>query len=226
MNKQSKKGIEWCTHTWTPLVGCKRGCSYCYGKTLNNRFGWIKDWEEPQFYPERLIEPSKLKKPSTIFVCSMAELFGSWVPDAYIHQIIEVAIACSQHQFMFLTKNPRKMRKFIFPDNAWVGITIEDQKAANERTKWFKPNYAKHKFISFEPLLGPVDVDLTGIDLVIIGAQTKPDKIPAAEWVERLCEKAMMANARICLKSNLKESAKSIAAQVKVYNDTKTLIGR
>jgi protein gp37 len=76
MNKTS---IEWCDFTWNPVVGCKHGCPYCYAKKINDRFKFIPEWTAPRLFPDRLSEPSMLKKRSRIFVGSMCDLFGDWI---------------------------------------------------------------------------------------------------------------------------------------------------
>lgn len=142
----NKTKIEWTDYSWSPVVGCKNGCSYCYARRLNDRFGWLKDWTKPVFYPERLIEPSKVKKASKIFVCSMADLFGDWVKKSWIEQIIRVVIANQRHTFQFLTKNPKRYLEFAFPNNCWLGTTIDYVNQA--RLNYLKEKLAKYKFVS------------------------------------------------------------------------------
>lgn len=137
----------------------------------------------PTFHPERLKDKFP-QKPSKIFVCSMADLFGDWIDDEIIHQVISVAGLHPEHQFYFLTKNPEKMTYFKFPDNCWVGTTIESRNKF-ERLWRLQEVEAKKKFISFEPLLGEIEFDFTGqgIDLVIIGANTDRSGIQTRkEW--------------------------------------------
>ncbi len=88
----NKTKINWpdLDYTWNSVVGCRRNCYYCYARELNNRFKFIKKWNKPQFFEERLEQPGKVKKPSVIFVGSMCDLFGEWVPDEWIDKIIEV----------------------------------------------------------------------------------------------------------------------------------------
>ena len=83
MNNISKT-IGWADKSWNPVVGCKHGCNYCYAKKMNDRFKWIKEWDKPKFFKERLQEPFKVKKPSKIFVGSMCDLFGDWIPEEWI----------------------------------------------------------------------------------------------------------------------------------------------
>ena len=110
----NKTKIEWTNWTWNPVVGCKHNCWYCYGKRIAKRFFKDNPNYEPKFYPERLKEPYTLKKPSKIFVCSMADLFGDWVKMNWIERVIKVVKENPQHTFQFLTKNPKRYLEFEF----------------------------------------------------------------------------------------------------------------
>jgi protein gp37 len=118
--------IDWpgLSYSWNPVVGCKHNCDYCYAKKLNDRFKFIPDWENPQFFPERLNDPYKVKKPSTIFVGSMCDLFERWINPDWVYQVIQVCKDNPQHTFMFLTKNHVGYNGFTFPDNCMLGITM------------------------------------------------------------------------------------------------------
>lgn len=181
----NKTKIEWCDRTWNPVTGCLHGCPYCYAKkTAENPF-YHKAFPygfEPHFYPERLKDPAKEKKPQTIFVCSMADLFGEWVPPYWIWDIFRAMDATPWHTYLMLTKNPEKMRRYApekgdqprgVRENWWFGTSVTCQ----VDTIRIKPlrEMDGNRFISFEPLLldvGPLN--LTGIKQVIIGAQTNP----------------------------------------------------
>lgn len=187
----NKTKIEWTDFTWNPLVGCKNSCWYCFAKRLNDRFGWLKVFTEPKFYPERLGEPYNLKKPSKIFVCSMADLFGDWVDYLRILQVIQVANDNPQHTFQFLTKNPKRYLEFDFPKNCWLGITITNSQEAGKLFDLLQKN--NYKFVSIEPLLGGFGKEfnkfLTIVDLVIVGAMTgmgKKNVIPKKEWIDSI----------------------------------------
>lgn len=177
----NKTKIEWCDNTWNPVTGCLHNCSYCYAKRIAMRFdGHFK----PTFHPERLNDKMP-KKPSKIFVCSMADLFGEWVPKEWIEKIIEVARNNPQHTFQFLTKNPKRYLEFEFSSNCWLGTTIDYINQARLNYLKQKNNY---KFISFEPLLGDMSLlDLSGIDWVIIGADSsKGANTPRIEWIDSI----------------------------------------
>lgn len=171
--------IEWCSHTWNPVTGCLHGCPYCYARKIAMRFDGHFN---PKFHQKRLLDKFP-KTPSKIFVCSMADLFGDWIDDEIIQQVISVTALHQKHQFYFLTKNPKKMQHFKFPNNTWVGVTVED-KSKLWRLEELKKVNAEYRFISFEPLLGEVDIDLSQekIDLVIIGGATGIKEKTQKEW--------------------------------------------
>ncbi len=200
----NKTKIEWTDYTLNPVVGCKHGCFYCYAKKMNDRFKWIKEWDDPQWFPERLREPYKLKKPSKIFVCSIADLFGDWIPIRWIEYVIEMAEENPQHTFQFLTKNPKRYSEFEFPQNCWLGITIDGTEPLVEQVKkreYLLTKTDNFKFISFEPLLGKVSiVRIKKVDLVIVGAMTGQGAVvPEKEWIKSIKHK------NIFYKNNIKK---------------------
>jgi len=164
----------------------------------------------PRYWPDRAIEPYKLKKPSRIFVCSMGELFGAYVPNDWINNVLDICFELPEHTFQILTKNPKKALHFGFPDNVWMGVTVTSP-SDRSRVPLLLRSKAKIKFISFEPLLGDVfdspDLGIFSgfpyIDWVIIGAQTKPTVLPKAEWVYRIIDSAHKEGIPIFLKPNL-----------------------
>ena len=175
----------------------------------------------PRFWPERLEEPLKLKTPSKIFVCDMGELFGDWIPDAWTREVLAIVRQCSQHTFQLLTKQPQELPKWEFPENCWVGVTITNNgmlSPALERLRFIE---ATVRCISFEPLLGGVTgydgcdlsylLEDSGIDWLIIGAQTKPYKPPKIEWVQEIVEAADKAGIPIFIKNNLRAYASNLA---------------
>jgi protein gp37 len=161
---------------------------------------------------ERLEEPYRIKKPSKIFVCSMGDLFGEWVPKDWIEEIIKVAEDNPQHVFQFLTKNPKRYWGFKFPKNCWLGTTITKQEELSRiyhLPRWRRIKKKPITFISFEPLQSEIDLSgtewaLNYIDWIIIGAQTNPYKPPKREWVQSLIEQARDAGASVFLKDNLR----------------------
>lgn len=160
----NKSKIEWCDYSWNPITGCLHGCSYCYARRMDKRFGDGKFI--PTFHPEKLGEPLKVKKPIRIFVGSISDLFGDWnwiTPKAHIRRdhvinyILNTVYACPQHTFIFLTKNPKGMQNFNFPDNCWCGTSVENQEKADERREDLRKVQCKTLFVSYEPALGPID---------------------------------------------------------------------
>ena len=202
--------IEWTNYSWNPIVGCSHGCWYCYARKITQRFPKIfPNGFEPTFYPERLIEPSLLKKPSKIFCCSISDLFASWTPTKWRDQILEAIEKCPiKHTFQLLTKNPERIPlDYIFPENVWVGTTV-----TNEGKDWINIDHikqvkAKIKFISFEPLLDevPPNTDLRGIDWVIVGKLTGSKKVKLnMNWVEDIKFECSFNKIPIFMKNNLK----------------------
>lgn len=184
--KNNKEGWE-LTHTWNPVVGCKHGCYYCYAKKLNDRFKWIKRWNRPKLFKDRLQEPFKKRKPIIIFVGSMCDLFGNWIPRQTILNIITIAERCPQHKFLFLTKNPARYLEFKFADNCWLGCTLtREVNFFIEIMNDLAVN--NHTFISIEPLLGSFKNAISmKVDWIIVGAMTGHNAVvPQQEWIESI----------------------------------------
>jgi len=154
---------------------------------------------DPTEHPERLGEPSKLKKPSKIFVCSMADLFGDWVDKEWIIKVLKVARQNPQHIFQFLTKNPKRYKEFeyLFTDNMHFGTTLD---YVNQARLSDLKNIKGYKFISFEPLLADMSaLDLSGIDLCIVGQMTGQGATKTKqEWIDSI------KHPNIFYKNNLK----------------------
>lgn len=217
--------IEWTDYTWNPVTGClgPKGdgvrCSYCYAnrlahgrlKALYLRDGLLlggdyRDPFAPRYRPSRIWEPRKLQKPSKIFVCDMADLFGDWVPRWVQQHVINNAIARPQHTFQFLTKWPQNLARFNpWPPNAWVGATATDSDEAFHAAQHLANVDAPVRFMSLEPLLGHIDTGaLLGLEWVIVGAETGPGaRPPAARWIEQIVHFAVQRRLPIFLKNNL-----------------------
>jgi len=187
----NKTKIEWCDYTWNPVTGCLHGCPYCYARKIAERFRGTKAWPEgfkPMIHPERSNDPELMKKPQTIFVCSMADLFGEWVPDHWIRYVMDSCDMAPWHTYIFLTKNPARYFKLrgedLHQDNFWFGTTETGEIFGDPNLYAIKRLPAKNTFVSFEPLLHEIDVgDLSGIKQVIIGAQTNPSVEVTPEMV-------------------------------------------
>lgn len=181
----NKTKIEWCDYTFNPVTGCKHGCKYCYASKIAIRF---TGHFNPTFHPKRLKDKMP-KKPSKIFVCSMADLFGDWVPSDWIEQIL-MRVVCQnpQHTFMFLTKNPKRYSEYGFPSNTMLGVTINTKNDLERMEILTKQKRQDSLFVSIEPLLDDfTGVDFSGVDLIIVGAMTGAGAIkPKREWIESI----------------------------------------
>lgn len=170
----------------------------------------------PTLHRYRLDQPSKWSEPRTIFVCSMADLFGDWVPESWIEEVINACLAAPQHRYIFLTKNPARYLTLIgngiIPErqwNFWLGST-----ATSPDMEFFYCDVA-NTFISIEPMLAPFK-DLTNegqspaslVDWIIVGAETgnrKNKVVPKREWISELVECARKVNTPVFMKESLRE---------------------
>ena len=211
--------IEWTDYTWNPLTGCRNTCTFCYARRLaegrlKGRYGYENGFT-PTFHPERLQEPYKLKKPSKIFVCSMGELFGDWLIDHrnWICDIIGVVHDNPRHTFQFLTKYPQNLNHLLGDDiftliqpNMWLGASVTCQDDL-WRIDHLRSVVGGVRFVSFEPLLDRVHhLDLSGIDWIIIGAETgiRRNKVaPDYDWIHYLTMDADAYNVPVFMKDNL-----------------------
>lgn len=178
-------GIIWTERTWNPFSGCQKisqGCKYCYAFTLAEQKRGTPAFPngfDLTLRPHKLKEPFKLKEPTLIFANSMSDLFWDQVPDEYRHKVIDVIEQTPQHEYQVLTKRPDIMLEFSrrrkLPPNFWAGVTIEDQKAKNERLHIIRQVEAEVRFISMEPLISRIDLqdgELDGISWVITGGES------------------------------------------------------
>lgn len=231
--------IEWCTHTWNPVTGCLEGCRYCYARRIADRFapgagahatlghvelceperdkqGHRQPWPmgfRPTFHRYRRNEPLHHKGPARIFVCSMGELFGPWVPQVWTRDVMQVAQIASQRalplDFLFLTKHPERLALFnAWPVNAWAGATVTNQADLERTLPHLAAVDAWPRWLSVEPMRGeirlPSDVDQV-IDWIVIGAETGPGATPPrARWVEQLTESACELGLLVFHKDNLR----------------------
>jgi protein gp37 len=173
--------IEWTNKTWNPLTGCTKvspGCDHCYAKTMHERFNGPGSFDTITLHPGRLGQPLKWRTPAKVFVNSMSDLFQQDVPDEYIVQVFDTMANASRHTFQLLTKRHARMRSFVrryysgafatnpsapmafiadhpIP-NLWLGVSVESQQWADIRIPALLDTPAAVRFISAEPLLGPV----------------------------------------------------------------------
>ncbi|MEE9442602.1 MAG: phage Gp37/Gp68 family protein [candidate division Zixibacteria bacterium] len=191
-----KTTIEWTESTWNPVTGCTKisaGCRYCYAERMAKRLRAMgspnyKDGFKVSLHPRVLNLPLGWKKPQMIFVNSMSDLFHKDVPLDYILKVFAVMKKCPQHQFQILTKRSGRMlqldKNLPWRENTWMGVTVENQKCI-PRIDQLRQIGAKTKFLSLEPLLGPLpNLILKGIDWVIVGGESGPGARPMKpEWV-------------------------------------------
>lgn len=164
----TKSKIEWTEKTWNPVTGCTKisaGCKNCYAERLSIRLqkaGVVRyaDGFAVKTHPDVLPEPLRWKKPAVVFVNSMSDLFHDDVPAGFIAEVFDVMEKAAQHTFQVLTKRPERMLdlNLSWPPNVWAGVSVENQQAADERIPLLLQTPAAVRFLSCEPLLGPVDL--------------------------------------------------------------------
>ena len=224
-NEQKSENIEWAKWSWNPITGCRHGCPYCYARDISNRYKWPTKFEAT-LYPDRMTDPSRTKIPEhrkdeigidTVFVCSMADLFGDWVPQEWIDEVIAAVALHEKWNFIFLTKNPKRYIGIEWPSNAWVGTTVDTQKKVEAAVETFSQINANVKFLSCEPLSEHLQFNADEFDIegewlsvfnwVIIGGQSRTSGMDAAQpkwqWVESLHNQARNAGCAIYWKPNL-----------------------
>lgn len=189
--------IEWTDKTWNPTTGCNKvspGCKHCYAETITKRFHTnFPNGFKFTLHPERLGEPLKWRKPSRVFVNSMSDLFHEQMPISFLTQIFEVMRKADHHIFQILTKRHERLAELApllpWPDNVWMGVSVENQKYAH-RIDYLRQVPAKVRFLSCEPLLGPLELNLTDIHWVITGGESGPKHRPIKEeWVRSIRDK-------------------------------------
>jgi len=199
----NKTKIEWCDATLNPVVGCKRGCPYCYAKRLNDRFGFIKKWDEPQFFPERL-KALESKKPTVFFMDSMSDI-EYWSDEAWKETMVAIEKHW-QHRYIFLTKYfvAFTIRPFLDGKIVFQGKSITHQ--------YELPKFNTFDFFSIEPILESIRIiSLAGIEnlkAVIVGAETgnrQGKVVPRKEWIDALVKDCDELHIPIFMKNSLKE---------------------
>lgn len=238
----NKTKIDWCDSTWNPVTGCLHGCEYCYARNIAHRFsGGGENWTDdktivlnekmygeeeekampypygfiPTFHRYKLDEPQKWKKDRNIFACSMADLFGEWVPDEWIEEVFKACEKAPQHNYLFLTKNPARYNELInnsilgkTGNNMWFGYSYTE----NNSPKWWNPDY--NIFASVEPILEPIEVP--HCKWLIVGAETGRRKnkiIPKRKWIEDIVNECQKENIPIFMKSSLADICGEVLIQ-------------
>jgi len=195
----TKTTIEWTEMTWNPVTGCSKvslGCKNCYAERMAKRLQGMGLWQYRDGFkvtlaPEVLADPFNWTKPRLVFVNSMSDLFHEQVPLNYIRKIFDVMVATPQHTYQILTKRHIRLAELApdlpWPENIWMGVSVENQQAVT-RIPSLVASPARLKFLSIEPLIGPIDrLPLRGIDWVIVGGESGPKARPLTkEWVEAI----------------------------------------
>ncbi|HEY0019828.1 MAG TPA: phage Gp37/Gp68 family protein [Longimicrobium sp.] len=213
MGQKSK--IEWTDATWNPTTGCTKvsaGCDHCYAhKLAHERLATLYSRQLPvvqtpentadpfsvRLWPKRLEQPAAWRKPRIVFVNSMSDLFHADVPDAFVRQVFEVMLKVDRHIYQVLTKRPSRAVRFFrlnqdlfpagrIPDHIWMGTSVENQEVSY-RVAHLRKLPAAVRFLSCEPLLGPLDLKLGGIHWVIAGGESGDEFRPLEEsWALHL----------------------------------------
>jgi protein gp37 len=222
---ETNQHISWAAWSWNPVTGCLHGCKYCYARELATRPSYAASYPvgfTPLFHHERLDAPANTIVPDDaksdprrkrVFVCSMADLYGKWVPDEWIEKVHTSCRENPQWDYLMLTKFPRRYVGLNLPSTAWLGTSVDEQKRVRLAEEAFQQiKGVRVKWLSLEPLLAPLEfTDLSMFDWIVIGSQTATDQpdghvpafAPPHKWIRRIVAQAEEAGCRIYLKPNL-----------------------
>ncbi|HVK77245.1 MAG TPA: phage Gp37/Gp68 family protein [Kofleriaceae bacterium] len=205
--------IEWTDATWNPVRGCTKvspGCKHCYAETFAERFRGVPGHPfehgfDLQLIPSALELPLRWRAGRRIFVNSMSDLFHDDVPAAYIRRVFGVMKRASQHQFQVLTKRAERMARLAenlaIPPHVWMGVSVENQKYTPRIDELRKVD-AAIRFLSIEPLLGPIEkLDLRDIHWVIVGGESGHGARPMdPTWVRSIRDQCVASNVKFFFK--------------------------
>ena len=236
MNKQANgrggRGIEWTNYTWNPVRGCQHGCRWvmpdgsiaeCYAETIAERLAqaaYPLGFEHHYWNPHVLEEPLKVKEPVRIFLDSMSDLMGHWVPRDEILQVLDVCERASWHTFQLLTKNAPRLAEFEFPDNVWTGVSappsmmfgrtlsaLQQRRMVERQLRVLNTLDVAVRWMSIEPLSFDIAPLLVGANLqwVVIGAATNGRAVyqPEREWVQNVLDVCDDQGVAVFFKGNL-----------------------
>jgi protein gp37 len=191
--------IEWTDRTWNPTTGCSKvsaGCKYCYAEILTQRFtNHFVNGFQFTLHEDRLEQPLHWRKPNRIFVNSMSDLFHEDMPLEFLHRVFAVMRQCPQHIFQILTKRHERLLELSplleWSENIWMGVSVENQEYAH-RVDYLRRVPAHVRFLSCEPLIGALELDLTGIHWVITGGESGAGHRPiSADWVRAIRDQCL-----------------------------------
>lgn len=205
--------IEWTEVTWNPVTGCRKisqGCKHCYAERMAARLQAMRcaryaNGFEPTLHWDLVEEPRRWKKPRTVFVNSMSDLFQDDVPLEFIAAVFRTMAATPRHTYQVLTKRSERLAELAqhlpWPDNVWMGVSVEDVRVVN-RIADLQRVPAAVRFLSCEPLIGDLgEIDLQAIHWVIVGGESGPGARPMQPaWVERIQCQAQRAGAAFFFK--------------------------
>jgi protein gp37 len=251
---RTNEHVSWAGWTWNPVTGCLHGCKYCYSREMaevNENYKQVYPVGfTPLFHHERLDAPSNMLIPlgtpadspdKRVFVCSMADLFGKWVPDKWIETVLASCNKNLSWEYLFLTKFPRRYVGLELPPTAWIGTSIDEQKRVRLADEAFRQiKDVRVKWLSLEPLLEPLEFTeefLALFDWVVIGAQTQTEQpdgnggsvvvpafAPPFEWVARITAQAHAVGCAVYQKPNLLGSIDSQHPGMKLIQQVPFLI--
>ena len=190
----AQSSIEWTEMTWNPTTGCDKvsaGCKYCYAEVMAKRLHAMgiekyKDGFELRIHEDAIHIPYSWNKPKIVFVNSMSDLFHKDVPLSFIQKVFEVMNNTPQHTYQVLTKRAERLFELHphlnWTQNIWMGVSVEDSRVTN-RIDFLRQTNAKTKFLSCEPLIGPLmNLNLDGIHWAIVGGESGRKARPMEEW--------------------------------------------
>lgn len=204
----SRSSIEWTDATWNPVTGCSKvspGCQHCYAESMAKRLqrmqpeGRYRNGFRVTLHDDVVELPLSWQKPKRIFVNSMSDLFHGNVPDEFIDRVFDVMRRAHWHTFQVLTKRPHRMMAYSglndVPSNVWMGTSIEDEWRAQDRISVIREVRADIRFISAEPLIGPISTNIAkGLQWVIVGGESGPKaRTIDPDWVRDIRDQCLSA---------------------------------